>query len=191
MSPTPKLTPPVSERDHIQGSPQARVSLVEFGDYECPFCGEAYLVVEALQQRLGYQLRFVFRNFPLSQAHPHAAHAAQAAEAAGARGRFWEMHDRLYENQQALEDEDLVAYAAALGLDVPLFVRQMSDRLIVAHVREDFLSGVNGTPTFFIKRSAPRWLLRSRYVACRDRGGRLRKNACRNLEGPSCGQNCG
>src|ERR1700686_3481812 len=151
---TAKLTPPVGERDHIQGSARARVTLVEYGDYECPFCGQAYIVAKALQKRFKDHLRFVFRNFPLSQAHPHAAHAAQAAEAAAAQGRFWEMHDLLYENQQALEDEDLVGYAGAVGLDVPLFIRQMAEPHIVARVREDFLSGVrsgvNGTPTFFI-----------------------------------------
>jgi protein-disulfide isomerase len=153
-TPTAKLTPPVSERDHIQGSAHAPVTLVEYGDYECPFCGEAYLVVKALQKHFKHQLRLVFRNFPLSQAHPHAAHAAQAAEAAGAQGKFWEMHDQLYENQQALEDEDLAGYAEDLGLDLALFLRQMADPHIAARVREDFLggvrSGVNGTPTFFI-----------------------------------------
>jgi protein-disulfide isomerase len=151
---TAKLTPPVSERDHIQGAAHARATFVEYGDYECPSCGEAYLVVKALQKHFKHQLRLVFRNFPLSQAHPHATHAAQAAEAAAAQGKFWEMHDLLYENQQALEDEDLAGYAEALGLDVPLFIRQTGDPLITARVREDFLSGVksgvNGTPTFFI-----------------------------------------
>ncbi len=149
-----KLTPPVSDRDHSQGPAHAPVTLVEYGDYECPYCGEAYPVVEAIKKRLGGQLRFVFRNFPLSQAHPHAEHAAEAAEAAGDQGKFWEMHDLLYENQQALEDEDLLRYAATLGLDVPRFTRDIAGHTPATRVREDFRSGVrsgvNGTPTFFI-----------------------------------------
>ena len=101
------LTLPVSSRDHMQGSPLAPVILVEYGDYECPFCGQAYLVVKEVQRLLGKQLCFVFRNFPLSAAHPHAEHAAEAAEAAGAQNAFWPMHDTLFENQDALEDENL------------------------------------------------------------------------------------
>jgi protein-disulfide isomerase len=151
---TAKLTPPVGAHDHVQGSAHAQVTLVEYGDYECPYCGEAYPLVKALQRHFKDKLRLVFRNFPLSEAHPHAAHAAQAAEAAAAQGKFWEMHDQLYENQQALGDEDLAEYAAAVGLDLPLFIQQMADHHITARVREDFLSGVrsgvNGTPTFFI-----------------------------------------
>jgi protein-disulfide isomerase len=156
MSPTAtaKLKPPVGPHDHVQGPAEAPVTLVEYGDYECPYCGEAYPVVKALQKRLGDQMRFVFRNFPLAQAHPHAEHAAEAAEAAGAQGKFWEMHDLLYENQDALEDEDLVRYARALHLDVPRFVKEMESGAYLERVREDFRSGVrsgvNGTPTFFI-----------------------------------------
>lgn len=156
MSPTAtaKLKPPVGASDHVQGPANAPVTLVEYGDYECPFCGEAYPVVKALQERLGDQMRFVFRNFPLSQMHPHAEHAAEAAEAAGAQGKFWQMHDLLYENQDALEAEDLVQYARALRLDVPRFVQEMSEHLHAERVREDFRSGVksgvNGTPSFFI-----------------------------------------
>ena len=148
------LKPPVGPRDHIQGPPDAPVQLVEFGDYECPYCGEAYPVVKAIQERLGDQMSFVFRNFPLAQAHPHAEEAAEAAEAAGAQGKFWEMHDMLYENQDALEPEDLVQYARALRLDLPRFVLEMREHLYKERVREDFRSGVrsgvNGTPTFFI-----------------------------------------
>ena len=156
MSPTAtaKLKPPVGPHDHVQGPAEAPVTLVEYGDYECPYCGEAYPVVKALQKRLGDQMRFVFRNFPLAQAHPHAEHAAEAAEAAGAQGKFWEMHDLLYENQDALEDEDLVRYARALHLDVPRFVKEMESGAYLERVREDFRSGVrsgvNGTPSFFI-----------------------------------------
>src|SRR6185295_7213529 len=102
-----QLTPPVGERDHIQGPATALITLVEYGDYECPYCGEAYPIVKELQQELGERLRFVFRNYPLTNAHPHAQLAAEAAETAGAQGRFWEMHDLLYENQEELEDIDL------------------------------------------------------------------------------------
>ena len=111
-------------------------------------------MVKALQKRLGDQMRFVFRNFPLAEAHPHAEHSAEAAEAAGAQGKFWEMHDLLYENQDALEDEDLARYAKALHLDVPRFVKEMEGHAYFERIRADFTSGVrsgvNGTPSFFI-----------------------------------------
>ena len=149
-----RLALPVSERDHTQGPAAAPVTLVEYGDYECPYCGQAYPTVKELQQRLGDRLRFVFRNFPLANAHPHAQHAAEAAEAAAAQGRFWEMHDYLYEHQRALDDRHLLDYAAALGLDQGQFERAMADHTYAARVHEDFRSGVrsdvNGTPTFFI-----------------------------------------
>jgi protein-disulfide isomerase len=154
MSASATLKPPVGPKDHMQGPPDAPVTLVEYGDYECPYCGEAYPVVKALQERLGDQICFVFRNFPLAQAHPHAEEAAEAAEAAGAQGKFWEMHDLLYENQDALEPEDLVQYARALKLDLPRFVLEMREDVYAERVREEFhsgvRSGVNGTPTFFI-----------------------------------------
>ena len=149
-----QLKPPVGANDHVQGPAKAPVTIVEYGDYECPYCGQAYSITKALQERLGDQLRFVFRNFPLAEAHPHAEHAAEAAEAAAAQGKFWEMHDLLYENQDALEDEDLVRYAQTLRLDVPRFVKGMEEHRYEDRVREDFSSGVrsgvNGTPTFFI-----------------------------------------
>jgi len=149
-----RLTLPVGPRDHAQGRPDAPVTLVEYGDYECPHCGRAYPIVKEVQRRLGPKLRFVFRNFPLTESHPHAQHAAEAAEGAAANGRFWEMHDVLYEHQQALEDSDLVGYAAALGLDANTFEHELRGHAHKARVREDFLSGVrsgvNGTPTFFI-----------------------------------------
>src|SRR5258708_11061440 len=110
------LTLPVSERDHAQGPADAAVTLVEYGDYECPYCGRAYPIVKQLQQRLGRRLRFVFRNFPLKEIHPHAEHAAEAAEAAAGQDKFWEMHDRLFERQVALEDSSLAEYGAQLGL---------------------------------------------------------------------------
>jgi protein-disulfide isomerase len=150
-----RLTVPVSEdRDHIQGSGAARVTLVEYGDYECPYCGEAYPIIKDIQQRLGEQLRFVFRNFPISTSHPHAEQAAEAAEAAGAQGRFWDMHDRLYEDQKHLRVDDLRSHAEALDLDVGLFEKELSERVHADRVYEDFMSGirsgVNGTPTLFI-----------------------------------------
>ena len=151
---SPRLALPVMERDHSQGPATAPVTLVEYGDYECPACGQAYGIVREVQRRLGDQLRFVFRNFPLTHVHPHAQDAAEAAEAAAAQGRFWEMHDTLFEHQRALEVRHLLDYAAALGLDVGQFERALSDQTYAGRVREDFLSGVrsdvNGTPTFFI-----------------------------------------
>jgi protein-disulfide isomerase len=148
------LTPPLSAHDHIQGSSDADIVLVEYGDYECPYCGAAYPVVKELQHRLKGKLSFVFRNFPLANAHPHAEIAAEAAEAAAAQGKFWEMHDALYENQSALEPENLAAYASALGLDMRRFAKEMDEHIYASRVREDFhsgvRSGVNGTPSFFI-----------------------------------------
>src|SRR5258708_1041348 len=145
---------PQEERDHIQGPVNAQIALVEYGDYECPYCGEAYPVVKALQESLGDRLCFAFRNFPLVNSHPHAEHAAEAAEAASAQGRFWEMHDSLYENQTALEDEDLAQYAEDLGLDARRLMNEVLAGAYTARLREDFSGGarggVNGTPTFFI-----------------------------------------
>jgi protein-disulfide isomerase len=149
-----QLAVPVSKRDHIRGPFNAPATLLEYGDYECPFCAEAHFVVQAVQAALGDQMRFVFRNFPLTNVHPHAERAAEAAEAAGAQGKFWEMHDILFENQSALEDEDLAGYAAALELDVPRFIKELMAGVYAPRVREDFRSGVrsgvNGTPSFFI-----------------------------------------
>jgi len=150
----PKSALPLPDRDHIKGPIDAPIALVEYGDYECPYCGEAYPIVKAIQKRLGDRLCFAFRNFPLVNSHPHAAHAAEAAEAASAQGRFWEMHDLLYENQGALEDAYLVGYAATLGLDAERLIKEVLDGAHTARVREDFRSGarlgVNGTPSFFI-----------------------------------------
>jgi len=95
----PGLTEPIEGRDHVQGLETVPVTLLEYGDFECPYCGQAYLVVKELQRQFGDQLRFAFRHFPLAMAHPHAQHAAEAAEAAGSQGQFWEMHDVLFENQ--------------------------------------------------------------------------------------------
>jgi protein-disulfide isomerase len=148
------LTMPSSERDHILGPPSAPATLLEYGDFECPYCGMAYPIVKELQRTFGPRLRFAFRHFPLSTVHPHAEHAAEAAECAGAQGKFWEMHDTLYENQDALDDEDLARYAAGLGLDLNRFIAELAGHVHAPRVREDFMSGVmsgvNGTPTFFI-----------------------------------------
>lgn len=97
-----KLRTPVTSRDHIQGPEDAELTLVEYGDYECPSCGSAYPIVKRIQEQLGKRLRFVFRNFPLSEIHPHAESAAEAVEFSAAQGRFWEMHDLLFENQEQL-----------------------------------------------------------------------------------------
>jgi protein-disulfide isomerase len=149
------LTMPVTEeRNHIKGPADAAVTLVEYGDYECPYCGAAYPIIKDVQARMGERLRFVFRNFPITTSHPHAEHAAEAAEAAASQGRFWPMHDLLYENQDRLGDQDLRAYAEKLDLDVGLFDKELAEHVHAAQVREDFMSGVrsgvNGTPTFYI-----------------------------------------
>lgn len=149
-----RLSSPVTGRDHAQGPPDAAVTLVEYGDYECPHCGRAYPIVKEIQKRLGSRLRFVFRNFPLKEIHPHAEHAAEAAEAAAVQGKFWEMHDTIFEHQRALDDRHLVEFAVELALDEARLQRELASHMHAARVREDFLSGirsgVNGTPTFFI-----------------------------------------
>ena len=145
---------PVSERDHVQGPSNAPVTLVEYGDYECPYCAEAYPIVKEIQRRLGPQLRFVFRHFPVPSVHPHARHAAEAAEAAAAQGKFWDMHGMLFEHQSMLDDDHLVQHAQALGLDTERFKRELTHHVYAHRVDEDTESGrhsrVNGTPTFFI-----------------------------------------
>jgi protein-disulfide isomerase len=154
---TPKLTFPVNEtRDHIQGSPQAKVTVVQYGDYQCPYCGEAYGIIKRIQKRFGSDLRFVFRNFPITEAHPFAENGAEIAEAAGAQGKFWEMHDYLYENQGSLSNVDFfVRYASEkLGLNGKRLKNEVLNRAYTPRIQEDFMSGirsgVNGTPTFFI-----------------------------------------
>jgi protein-disulfide isomerase len=148
------LTVPDPERDHISGSADGSIRLLEYGDYECPFCGEVQPIVKEIQRRLGNNLLFAFRNFPLTNIHPHSEHAAEAAEAAVAQGNFWGMHATLFENQGALEDEDLAEYAVELGLDEKRLIREVTSSVYAPRIREDFKSGVragvNGTPTFFI-----------------------------------------
>jgi protein-disulfide isomerase len=149
-----RLRPPIGPNDHSHGVESAPVTLVEFGDYQCPFCGQAYHVVRALEQALRERLCFVFRNFPLGALHPQAALAAEAAEAAAAQGKFWPMHSLLFENQEALEPPDLLRYASRLDLDRERFADDLRAHryrdTIRADVRSGALSGVNGTPTFFI-----------------------------------------
>ena len=149
-----QLILPVSRRDHVKGPRSAPVMLLEYGDYECPYCGLAYSFVQDLEQSLGDLVCFAFRNWPLVTVHHHSEHAAEAAEAAASQGKFWEMHHCLFGHQQALHDEDLVECAKGIGLDVPMFTREMTAHRYADRVREDFLSGVrsgvNGTPAFFI-----------------------------------------
>ncbi|MEO8071235.1 MAG: thioredoxin domain-containing protein [Acidobacteriota bacterium] len=148
------LKVPVNQHDHAQGPTDAPVTLVEYGDYECPHCGRAYPIVKAVQKHFGKRLRFVFRNFPLSEIHPHAESAAEVAEAAAAQGKFWEMHDAIFENQTRLGGPLYVALAQTLHLDMPSFQDALKAREFRDRVRADFSSGVrsgvNGTPTFFI-----------------------------------------
>lgn len=151
------LTPPVGDGDHVQGNAKAAVTLVEYGDYECPYCGQAYPIVKRIQERFGQKVRFVFRNFPLAEAHPHALHAAEAAEAVAAHGgpaAFWAMHDLLYEHQHSLGDAALARLATEAGVDGEEVLKDLSAERHQPRVRDDFRSGVrsgvNGTPTFFI-----------------------------------------
>lgn len=150
----PRLAVPVSERDHAIGPADAPVTLVEYGDYECPDCGNAYPVIKRLIAEEGRRLRFVFRNFPLSNVHPRASVAAQAAEAAAAHGKFWEMHDLLYEHQKNLDEYEMTQFAVKIGLEIYRFDADMAAERFAHRVSEDFASGtksgVDGTPTFFV-----------------------------------------
>lgn len=150
------LPRPVDDEDHQLGSRSAPVELLEYGDYECPYCAQAAAPVRRLVERYGDDLLYVFRHFPLVSQHPHAFHAAVAAEAAGAQGRFWEMHDLLLVSQPALGPADLAGYAGAIGLDIPSFEAALVDPVLADRVRSDALnglrSGVLGTPTFFVNR---------------------------------------
>jgi protein-disulfide isomerase len=154
MDSSAELVSPVTARDHAEGPAGAPVTLVEYGDFQCPFCGAAYPVVKALQNKLGKTLRFVFRNFPLTEAHPDALAAATAAEAAALQGKFWEMHDMIFENQESLEADILPVWGEMIGLDLDRFAKDAESKDIAARIKEDrrsgIRSGVNGTPTFFI-----------------------------------------
>ena len=154
MEESARLTQPVSAHDHAEGPADAPLTLVEYGDYQCPYCGAAYPVVKRLQKRLGKKLRFVFRNFPLTQSHPYALIAAEAAEAAALQGKFWEMHDLLFEQQTLLKPEIISVWAKRIGLNVEQFSFAIKQNAVEKHIKEDrqsgIRSGVNGTPTFFI-----------------------------------------
>jgi protein-disulfide isomerase len=149
-----KLKVPVTQRDHSLGPANAPITLVEYGDYECPHCAQAHPIVNAVRDHFAGQLRFVFRHFPLTQIHPNAEAAAESAEFAGAHGKFWEMHDGIYENQDQLGLPLLFALVAALGLSESDLENALETSEYKPKVRADFLgglrSGVNGTPTFFI-----------------------------------------
>lgn len=145
---------PVSADDHADGPESAPVTLMEYGDYECPHCGRAYAIVKRLQKHFGKNLRFVFRNFPLTHAHPNAEAAAETAEFAAAHGTFWEMHDLLFENQERLNPALLLKLARKLELSTAALSMALEEEHFAGRVRADFSggvrSGVNGTPTFFL-----------------------------------------
>jgi protein-disulfide isomerase len=148
-----QLRRPVTAADHHQGPLDASIVVVEYGDYQCPYCGEEYPHLKKVQKHFGDKICFAFRNFPLTQAHPQAERAAEFAEAAATVGKFWEMHDTLYENQRALDDDSLNRYARAVGLSDEL-IRSALDDAYIERIRKDFSggvrSGVNGTPTLFV-----------------------------------------
>lgn len=141
-------------RDHVQGVPSAEFTLVEFGDFECPFSAKAAVSVRRLQRRLGERLCFVYRQFPLNHKHPHAQLAAEASEAASAQGRFWQMYAMLFTHQRALDRHDLIGYAERIGLDLERFTRELDDRTYEETVRLQFeggrMLGATGTPAFFV-----------------------------------------
>lgn len=149
------LSPPVDpERDHVRGPADAPVTLVEYADFQCPYCGDAYPVVRSLLERFGDRVRFVFRHMPLDDLHPRAQAAGEAAEAAGAQGRFWEMHDRLFEHQLELGEAQLHGHAEVIRLDLERFDAELRDGAHRARVEEDYRSGtrsgVPSTPRFFV-----------------------------------------
>jgi len=149
-----KLTPPVHADDHIQGEDTATIELVEYGDYQCPYCGAAYPVVKRILETFPTQVRFIFRNFPLMQLHPFAMAAAVASEAAAVQDKFWDMHDIIFQNQRKLGVEGLFAMAHSIGLDIERFREDMENESLQEKVSSDFesgmRSGVNGTPSFFV-----------------------------------------
>ncbi len=157
MSPTSHtvtLAVPVEPTDHMQGSEHARVTVVEYGDFECPSCKVAATTPALLLERFPNRVRFVFRHYPLQEAHPHALMAAEASEAAAAQGKFWPMYDALFRNQAHLKDKDLYRHASDLGLDMARYKAEMDDRIYLQKVREHIEGGrrshIRATPTFFI-----------------------------------------
>ena len=150
----PGLKPPFSEADHYSGNLKSPVQLLEFGDFQCPHCGAAHPMLNEIKKRYGSRLVFIFRHFPLSESHPFAQLAAIASEAAGRQGRFWEMHDLIFENQAGLNKEMLIGLAQVLHLDMGIFQQNLADPELFEKVESDFesgiISGVNGTPSFYI-----------------------------------------
>ncbi|SRR6266404_1016994 len=148
------IKPQISEFDHVEGKKDAPVELVEYGDYQCPYCGEAYPIIKNIQKELGERLKFIFRNFPLKKIHPDALKAAIASEAADLQGKYWQMHDLLFENQKSLNPHSLLLYADELNLNMDQFEADLVDQRLEKKVLDDFYSGlrsgVNATPTFFI-----------------------------------------
>jgi protein-disulfide isomerase len=152
--PSFRLSEPLSAVDHVLGPDHAPVTVVEYGDFECPHCKQATGTVKLMLARFGPQVRFAFRHFPLEGVHPHALRAAEAAECAGGQGRFWEMHDLLFDRQEHLKRSQLLAYAGELGLDLAKFTAEMDDEIYLQRVREHLesgaASGVRATPTFYV-----------------------------------------
>jgi protein-disulfide isomerase len=148
------LSVPVGKSDHAQGPENAPVTLVEYGDYQCPYCADMNPMIKAIAKAMGTQLRFVFRHMPLLEMHPYAQHAAEAAEAAGAQGKFWEMHDAILQQQSELGSDLLHQLAVKIQLDLAQFSDDVETRRYRPRVKRDFMggmrSGVAGTPTFFI-----------------------------------------
>ncbi len=149
-----RLTEPIGPRDHVLGTPAALAALVEYGDYECPHCARAHYEIAEVLRRVGNDVRYAYRHFPLTHLHPHALLAAQAAEAAGSEGRFWPMHSMLFANQSTLELADLMGCAEAIGIDAHRFARDLQEGTYLPKIETDFRSGassgVNGTPAFFL-----------------------------------------
>lgn len=145
---------PVGASDHVQGDPGAPITLLEYGDYECPYCGAAYPILKKLQAHYGDKLRFVFRNFPLSDVHPHAMMAAYTAEGSALQGKFWEVHDLIYEHQKSLSEQVLLNLAKSAGVNVFQLQEDLGKESISKRVEDDFEgginAGVNGTPGFFV-----------------------------------------
>ena len=149
-----RLTIPVGDDDHVRGPEQAPVTLVEYGDYQCPYCGMAYPIVNDLLRLRSESVRFVFRHFPLTNVHPYAELAAEVAEAAGSRDRFWPMHDWLFEHQRNINPRHLMVGVEQIGLPADVIARETSAHRYIDRIRRDFVggvrSGVNGTPTFYV-----------------------------------------
>lgn len=144
----------INSSDHVQGSLSAPIVLVEYADYQCPYCAQAYPIIQQLQKKFGDKMVFVFRNYPIQELHPYALHAAIAAETANLQGKFWEMHDIIFQNQRKLDDDSLMKYAKEIGLDLEKFKNDFGSKTTVSKVKEDMESGnelgVQGTPAFYV-----------------------------------------